>query len=277
MKDPQRIYKRITRALARGGSTSQKELAECLGVSAAAVSRALGKLEEAGLVRRGADKDGARQIDRFCIGDAPMLVVARLSKNDMGFEYTTMNFDGSDTRCERIPFRPELSFDDNCKTAVVDVAMRKRLLGSSGRAVALGVIDDASRLDFWKKNGVDIAVSESGFAYALCEMRGGVCLCFEVVSEEDVKLSVMLDGKTVCNPGLNGEQDIAKASELAAVMNIERVFMFAPKELEALAEEKLRTCFEALGRPVDIANCSTPYQEALLCEMLGDILIDRLV
>ena len=277
MKDPQRIYKRIIKALSSGRSASQKELAEHLGVSAAAVSRALGRLEDVGFVCRTSDRDGGRQIDRFCIGGAPMLVMIRPAKSYAGFEYVTMNFDGSDARRENIPFRSELSFDDNCKAAVVDVAMRIKLLGLGGRAMAVGVIDDDARLDFWKKNGVDIAVSERGLAYALCEMRGGVCLCFDVVSEDNVRLSVLLDGKVVCRPHLNDTQDIEVASELAAAMDVGRVFLFTPEDVEALAEEKLRTSFEALGRPLDLVNCGVSHQEALLCEMLGDILIDTLL
>ena len=60
-------------------------------------------------------------------------------------------------------------------------------------------------------------------------------------------------------------------------MDIERVFLFAPENIEVLAEEKLRACFGALDRPLDMVNCSTPYQEELMVELLADLLIDLLI
>jgi DNA-binding Lrp family transcriptional regulator len=277
MKDPQRIYKRMIRTLFDAHFMTQRELADSLGASAAAVSRALGRLEGEGLVRRVSDRENGRAADRFCIGDAPMLVMIRPLKRDAGFEYITMNFDGSEARCENMLFRPELSFDDNCKVAISEVAMKIKLIRTGGRAVAIGVVDDEARLELWRRNGVDIAVSESGFAYALGEMRGGVCCFFEVISVDDVRLSIMIDGKVVCHPRLKKAQDIEAAAELAAALDIERVFLFAPENMDALAEEKLRTCFGALDRPLDMVNCSTPYQEELMVELLADVLIDLLI
>ena len=280
MKDPDRIYKRILRLIMVRRCMTQKALSEELCVSSAAICRALGRLETAGLVKRNApqsERDSKRQVESFCLGISPMLVIVRLSKDRRCFEYVSMNFDGGDRRVERLLFRAELSFDDNCKAIINEVALKLKLLKTGGKLFFLGVIDDETRHAFWRSVGADIVTSEHGMAHLLCEARGGAACYIETISADNAVLSVMLDGKVVCSPKEKDKSDVRSVAYLASVMGIENVFAFAPSELEVLTEECLHNCFSSLGRQINVINCSASEQEKLLYALLAEKVTDILI